>query len=441
MYRSLFKWFTFSTGILFLFTTCAEEIKLDFPFANFSREDGLIFKDTTLCAGQDFNVKLRINAGDSKMTQLEIYENTELIPTSRFSISGKSTSSNPILLTDGEQSSAVFEINITPLEIDTMPNAYTFRVIDELDQPAAAGVTIDIGGPKIDFLEATNRISTDASIFIGNLVQLRMELTDCWQGLKELQVYEEGVLLASNQVDVKSAIDSSSIGTSNPIQFAGEDKRQFIYDITISPSSVNTDSTIVTYSFQLINDRDQITYDTLRILNIEPTELDEDNLRGILFNQAFEVNGRVGRLGGLDLDTGNTVSVDSSVAEIQDEGIQVTATDSLFWRQQISVVDTMNTQLKVANLLLGQTYESIMFKEQIIDIFNRSSLLGIETTFPTDQELPLSDLQQGERVSSEMRIGNVFVIRRGTIHYLIKCENIIEDTNGNEDSYEFSIKY
>jgi len=441
MYRSLFKWLTLSLGTLFLFTTCAEEIKLDFPFASLSRENGLVFKDTTLCVGQDFSVKLRINAGDSKMTQLGIYENAELMPVSRFFINGKEVAGNPIPLVAGEQTSGTFDIKIIPLEIDTFPNAYTFRVIDELNQPAAAGVTIDIGGPKIDFLDVPNRISVDASIFTGNLVQLRMELTDCWQDLAELQIYEEGVLLPSNQIDIKSAIDSSSIAANNPIRFEGENKRQFTYDITISPSAVSVDSTVVTYSFQLINDSAQISYDTIRILNIEPTELDQDNLKGILYNQAFEGDGTQVGYGGLDLDTGLSVAADSSVAEIQDEGINIRPNDSLFWRQQISVVDTTDTQMKVANFLLDQTFESIMFKEQIIDLFNKSLLLSIETAFPTDQSLPLSDLQQGERVSSFMKVGDVFVIRRSRTYYLIKCEGLNLDTNGNADYYDFTIKY
>ncbi|MEM8526197.1 MAG: hypothetical protein AAGG68_16270 [Bacteroidota bacterium] len=441
MYRSLFKWLSFSIVVSLLFTTCAEEIELDFPFASLSRENGLVFKDSTLCVGQNFDVKLRINAGDSRMTQLEIYENAELMPTSRFFINGKTVASNPIPLEGGEQSSATFDIMVVPLEIDTFPNAYTFRVVDELNQPAAAGVTIDIGGPKVDFLEAPNRIATNASIFAGNLLQLRMELTDCWQELKELQIYEDGVLLPSNQVDIKSAIDSSSIASNNPIPFSGEDRRQFTYDITINPSAVVTDSTEVIYSFQLINDRDQITYDTLRILSIEPTLLTENGLRGILFNQALKLDSTQTGIGGLDLDTGESVDADSSFAEIQDEGIKITLEDSLFWRQQISVVDTMSTQMRIARFLLEQTFESVEFKEQIIDIFNRSQLLAVEESFPTDQALPLSDSQQGERVSPFMKVGDVFVIRRGVNYYLIQCRGIEEDTNGNSDFYEFSIKY
>ncbi|MEM6697294.1 MAG: hypothetical protein AAF599_02780, partial [Bacteroidota bacterium] len=150
------------------------------------------------------------------------------------------------------------------------------------------------------------------------------------------------------------------------------------------------------------------------------------------------VNGRVGGLGGLDLDEGLSVPADSSIAEIQDEGIQITFEDSLSWRQQISVVDTMNTQLKVANLLLGQTFESITFKEQIVDIFDRSVLLGVEENLPADQ---ISDTQQGERVSPSIKFGDVFVIRKGTIYYLIKCENLNIELDNNGDSYDFTIKY
>jgi hypothetical protein len=439
MYSSFLK-YSVSFGIFFcLLTACAEEIVTDFPSSTLSEEENLVFSDTSLCIGQPFTVRVRMNAGSSNLTKFEIYEDDVLMSADRIQIQGSSSFSgnNPIVLVDGEQQSINYLITIDPMvDIDTT-RFYFFRAVDELNQPVVASVGLDIGFPGVKLLDVPNVISSDSVLFIGEDLRVRLQLDACWQDLESLEILEDGTALPDAQFEVRLAADSSFLGSGNPFNLQTSDRGGTIYDVTITPSQPLVDSTERLYTFRLLNTRGQVGSDSIVLRSIEPTPLElASPLAGVLLiNQAAgEGNG------GLDLDTGESVDATAPEAEIQDEGIVTTDNPERNWRRQISVVDPETTEMRKAQP--GTRLSDFLFQEQLVVAYNRGlELEGGDSNTDNSGNAASSDPEQDEEVSLPVSIGDVFIIRREGMYYAIECTDWINEIADNQDRYIFSVLY
>lgn len=440
MYSSFIKLLIACSFLVGLFNACADEIITDFPLAFLSEEENLLFSDTSICVGQDFSVRVRMTAGSHNMTQFAIFENDRLMSPERIGIEGSSSwkNENPIVLEGGEQQALNYLITINPLSDSTETKFYFFRTIDEIDQPAVASVGLDIGFPTVALLDEPNVISTDSTLFIGEALNVRLQLNACWQDLENLEVLEDGLSLPDAQIEIKLAADSSVIGRGNPFPIRSADRGGSIYDIRIEPSEPLTDSLERIYTFRLNNARGQIGLDSIRIRHIEPTPLDLSSpISGaLLINQAAgEGNG------GLDLDTGESVDANSEEAEIQDEGIILTNNPQTNWRRRISVVDPEDTEMR--QVRDGFSLSDFTFKEQLINVFSTSITLDGDDNFsPDDNGNPtVSDEVQDEEISQEVDIGDIFILRRRGKYYVFQCVDVIPVEDSNQDRYLFDILY
>lgn len=440
MYSSFAKLILACSFLLGLLGSCADEIVTDFPLAFLSEEENLLFSDTSLCVGQPFSVRVRMTAGSNNLTQFAVFENESLLSPDRITIEGSSSwqGQNPIALIDGEQQALNYLITINPLSDSTETKFYFFRTVDEINQPAVASVGLDIGFPTVELLDEPNVISSDSTLFIGEDLKVRLQLTACWRDLENLEVLEDGMSLPDAQIEIRLAADSSVIGNQNPFPIRSADRSGSIYDIHIQPSAPLVDSLERIYTFRLNNTRGQVGLDTIRIRYIEPTPLDLTSpIPGaLLINQAAgEGNG------GLDLDTGDLVDSKSEEAEIQDEGIILTNNPETNWRRQISVVNPEDTEMR--KVRDGFELSDFTFKEQLVNTFGTSITLDGDDNFSLDVNgnATVSDGTQGEEVSQQVDTGDIFILRRRGKYYVFQCIEIINEIGDNQDRYVFDILY
>lgn len=150
-------------------------------------------------------------------------------------------------------------------------------------------------------------------------------------------------------------------------------------------------------------------------------------------------NASGGMEGGLDLDTGEAVSFNSTDAELEDEGINLNAAvGTENWRTQVSA--TNDAVLRIANLAgLGDgiTFDGIDTQEDIATLFDSGADPAGSDSFPDAD----GDTSDSEIVTQELQEGDVLAVRRGDRSYLVRIDAINFVAGSNNDGYTVSIKY
>ncbi len=434
-------------------SACTIEDSRDFPNIELSRQLELNFEDGSVCIGQSIKAQLFINQGDTKLTQLEIYENTKLIPTERLTIqsNGNFINENPILLASEERTELTFDVEIQPDPMDTVGTVktYFFKILDANNQPAIAAFTIEHKLPTIELVPSSNFIHSDTSLFVCNDLKMKLQLEACWQDLQTLEILENGTLANSNNLSISSIFeetvsitqdssivvaDTVLLASENPVNIAERDKVNAMFDVFIKPTGAIGGGETYQYDFLLTNARGQVDTATIKIVTNAGTPFEfSDNLR--LYNEAGGDNS-----GGLDFDTGTRTGANDVNADVQDEGVRFQGQD-VVWRKQISVVNTSDS-IRYYPAVRKIKVDEFCYKEQLAAAF--------EAALPLDGDDELeaslvSDKTIQENVSNPVDIGDVFVLRKGAsmpfTYYLFECTDVNDPANNENDYYEFLVKF
>lgn len=293
--------------------------------------------------------------------------------------------------------------------------------------------TVDPGGgsdipPLMSLVSEIDFVSSDAEVEAGSTFGVKLRLQTGTNTLRSLKITEDNTTLPTNRF----TINGGAITANNPFLITGASKSGATYEIDIK---VHDGFEVTkTYTFEVTDDNSLTDAVSLEITTSKQPGTPVTEITGALLNQS----GPAGQ-GGLDLDTGESVgsrmtstgnpAVDTSYlrAEINDEGnISMTSQQ---WKQQISAVQSNGASMKYPgdNMPEGFSYEGVQTKEQI------------QAAYEVGKEFTESD--GTELISDPVKVGDVFLVKRGDRYYVIKVMSINVTDNDNKDSYEFSIKY
>ncbi len=274
--------------------------------------------------------------------------------------------------------------------------------------------------PLASLVAEAGVISENAEVNPGEIFRVKLRLQTGSADLRSVRILEEGVNLPTDRF----TINAGAIISNNPFLITGTSKTGATFEIAIKAH----EGFRVTkrYTFE-VNSDDNLT-DQVAI-NITTKGEQVSELTGkLLLNQA----GPAGR-GGLDLDTGNgtgTVASDpsSANAEIRDMGIDLSKPLATNWRQQIAGMNNAVIRTIGGTMPENFNYDNVKFKEEIIAAYNSGN------------DLTLTDATTSLKITSPLKVGDIFTVRRGDNYYLIRVTKINVTNSDNNDSYEFSIK-
>lgn len=387
------------------------------PTVTLLEEAGFETGAVTLMPGETFKVKLSASGGTNDMNTINVLEDGVSIDLSRVAVDGSSAGANPILLFGADRTSFTKEVEVTVADTDGF-YIYTFEVSDDgavTSDLVTIAVTIAAQATPPSFTNGTSgMITADA----GTLITIPLQAT-AGSAPMAFIVVTEG---ASEIMDLSRLYygDIMTNFSANPFPIPAVDQ-----DALDTQVFLRVPTTPGTYNYQIfIIDANQEGSSIQFDIDVPLTGTPVDFLIGQLLNAA----GPIGQ-GGLDLDEGISTGSNDPMAEIKDNGIDIEMPASSNWRQQIA--GTNGSEIRY--LIPGQnglsetfSFNSIMFKEQIVDIFANG------------QEFVESNLSN-ELVSSQVNIGDIFIVKNGENYYIITVTNINITDDSNMDSYTVDV--
>jgi len=378
---------------------CEDEIMLDTELPPSVTIDG----DIEVIPGGIITLTIRGSKGGADMNLLTITEDGTTIDLTRLSSSD--IASNPASLMDDNALSFGFTVEV---DAPISPATYTYAAtVDDVDGKTTS-VSVDVivkSMPMIEYV-GINPLELDLG---GN--NYAITAAPLGADLSTIAVYNDGELinaenLAFNGVDFDN----------NPYSLVGDDVSGFdLADVLVSI----TEAGIYNLTFEVTDTLGEIAI-TEEIRVAAGTPITNQYTASLLSN----ADGPAGPtepipvLGGLDLDTGENVSVNASEADIIDLGIVDPVNDPT-WRQQISGAN--GTTLRAANTSGPEllNFDNINFRETIIAAFDD----GVDAA-----------------PSEVVEVGNIFIANRGGDYFIMTVTSINVTPNDNRDSYLFDIK-
>lgn len=357
---------------------------------------GFISTATQVSPGETFKVKVNAVAGDANLKTLTIKENGTNVPLQRLSISvgGTDVTNNPLLITTAYTSGATWEISIES-PVDAAVRTYQFAVADEGGETASVSVDVEVFG-QLDVSLA--RADTAVTVIGQSDYAVSVIGSRGASPLDFLSVYADGVLVPADSL----LFGGTAVG-GNPILLIGEEKTSFDTELIIKTADKGTK----TYTIEL-KDESGATVSTAF------------NLTVLVEYTALIVNNADGQqLGGLDMDTGETVARNSMAAEIRDKGIDINQPISQNWYQQIYPVN--GAELRVPDLTVSENFS----------YDNANTRAAIAAAFE-------SGIAKTE--SDPVQVGDLFLVKRDDNYYLMECVNVNVTAADNNDFYEFKVK-
>lgn len=395
----------FAVGI-FLANACTVD---EDPFVlgpNVSFGSGVDFldADATIGSGTAIRVNLIATKGDNPMQIVEFLENgVRIDDISRISINGTPATSNAPLLTGAEVDAIDMDISIVPHASGT--STYTFSVQDNAatSNQVSLDITIQSDPPTISFNGSGTTLSTTANTWDQKSVTADGSGSD----LTFISVWQDGALI-TDLSRIKFG-DFDTDFTENPLPLTGDDVTSLDAKAVYIKSQ---DAGTATYTIQVENAAG-LTANASYDISITPTGTPIDaTYTGVLLQNASGPN----PTGGMDVYTGNTVSVNSTDADVIDSGIDGNAD----WLQSIEPANgSALRKLSQAQSDAGFDFAAVTFKEEIIEAWNGGDAV-VDMGFVT--------------------MGDVFMVNKDDDYFVIEC-TLIESTSGdNLDKYEFDIK-
>jgi hypothetical protein len=357
---------------------------------------GFISTDSQVSPGETFKVKVNAVAGDADLNTLTITEAGSNVPLDRLTISvdGTEITNNPLLITAGFASGATWEISIES-PVDAAVRTYQFTVADKDGETASVSVDVEVFG---ELAVSLARPDTAVTVIGKSDYAVSVIGSRGASPLDELAVYADGELVPADSL----SFGGTAVG-GNPILLIGEEKTSFDTELVIKTADKGTQ----TYTIEL-KDESGATVST------------EFNLTVLVEYTTLIVNNADGQqLGGLDLDTGETVARGSMEAEIRDKGITLDRPNDQNWYQQILPVN--DAELRVPDLTASEnfSYDNANSRAAIVAAFDS----GIAKT-----------------ESDPVQVGDLFLVKRLNNYYLMECTAVVVTPDDNNDYYEFKVK-
>lgn len=273
--------------------------------------------------------------------------------------------------------------------------------------------------PLISLVVESGFVSDNAEVEAGTEFKVKLRVQTGSSELRSVRITEEGANLATNRFTV----NNGAIASNNPFLITGTSKTGATYEIAILVHEGF--QTTKRYSFEISDERNLTD---VVFMDITTKGEPVTTINGVLLNQA----GPAGQ-GGLDLDTGmgtGTVSTNptSTNAEIRDMGIDLSKPNATNWRQQIAGMNSAVIRTIGGGMPENFNFDNVQFREQIV------------AAYDSGNDLTLTDATTGLKITSPLKVGDTFTVKRDDKYYLIKVTRINVTTNDNMDSYEFSIK-
>ena len=360
--------------------------------------------ETEIDPGQTITLSISGSQGDGAMNLLTITEDGTTIDLSR--ITSSDIGGNPASLLGDNASAFAFTVEI---DGPTIPGVYTYaaNVGDENGKSNTVFVDVTVveevaTPPAISYMGTTPR----AVSLGGNVFNITSTIGSA--DLTTIAVYEDEDLINPSRL----AFNSVDFDT-NPYSLVGDDLTGFdMADVLVRFTEAGT----FNLRFE-VTDANGETAST-EVSVVAGTPITNQYEASLLSN----ADGPAGPtepnpvLGGLDLDTGANVSVNSADADIIDLGLNLTTGE---WRQQIQ--GNNGTTLRAANSSSPElfNYENINSREAIIAAFDA----GVDAN-----------------PSEVVTVGNVFMANRGDDYFIMTVTNVDVTPNDNRDSYLFDIK-
>ena len=246
--------------------------------------------------------------------------------------------------------------------------------------------------------------------------------------MNSLKVTEDGVNMSAT--DGSYSIDefvAQSLTLNNPQLLTNNDRTNFTYNISIIVPATPGD---YVYEAVVADDKNVEDSDSFTVTVEETGTPLSSTLVGVLLNQA----GPAGQ-GALDLDQGfgtgvtsNGMNATPADAEIRDMGIDTDLPNAENWRQQIGAMNDATLRVVDVNAQPeGFSFANVATKEEIIAAYDTGINLPTEVN-----GIPASD---------PVSTGDLFVVERGGVYYLLSVASVDVTASDNTDSYTFDIKY
>ena len=378
------------------------------PFVDLLVEAGFVDFDAVIAPGESFSVKLDAIPDASELNSLEIFEENIQLDPARITIVDIPTVNNPQVVTGDAKLGFTWEITIVG---ETTPGfyRYDFDVTAENLEVGNVSVTIEVQDaaaglpPELELIGDATRTS-DA----GNWVSFSVNTIAGGSTLTEIKVSEDGFTMSD--LSRLAYNDITRNFDTNPQLLDAEHQENGFFDLLIKAQGGSH-----SYTIELIAEDGQIATLMTTINEAVTTTPLDATFEGRLVSNADGPNN-----GGLDLDDGTAVASSSAMAEIADNGIDISQPASSNWIQTISPVNGAELRtVDLSSIVEIGTFGAVDSKEQILTAFNNGS--------------PVSE-------SPVVLIGDVFVVSSAGSLYIMEVSDVVATSDNNEDYYIFNIK-
>lgn len=339
--------------------------------------------------------------GDADMNLLSIKEDGVTISLDP-SLVNNDIGSGDALLTGANSADFDFTVEV---RAPSVPGLYTYSAtvtdVNGKTDEASVDVVVSSTPPTITYAGTNPR---EVTLVGGN--GFNISATRGSSDLTTIAVYEDGVLMNPTRLKFNNV----DFGT-NPYDLVGDDLQGFsMASVTVTFSEAGTSN--LTFEVGDANGETASTEVSVVAGTVITTEFS-----AVLLSNAEGMD----VLGGLDLDAGMNVSVNSSLAEVIDLGI-VSNTDPT-WIQKIQGAN--GAILKAADPAQAELFNfaNINSREAIIAAFDS----GIDAA-----------------PSNKVEVGDVFIVKRENNYYIMSTVEVVITPAGtpqsNEDFYRFDIK-
>ena len=274
------------------------------------------------------------------------------------------------------------------------------------EEQMPGGGTLPPLAPFVQFLDESGAIVSDTTLEPGGIFRVKLDLQTGDNPLKSVGIREDGDLVPSSRLE----FDAGFRTVQNPLLITGSDVDGV--ELIIDLEAHSTEG-IRTYTFRVedeVGETDEISLD-VEVMMEEVRNPIDTTATMILVNNAD------GMLqGGLDLDVPETVSANSSMAELRDLGIDINMPVPSNWRRQIQ---TRNGATLVMLDTANFTFSEVSFKDEVKTLYDG----GTEAS-----------------VSPVLSTGDAFAIKRDDDYFLLILTEIVVTADDNNDYYQFDIK-
>jgi len=395
-----------------LFTSCEPDIlepTVENPSINFVIEEPYVSGSATVATGAWFEVKVDVNKGSEFLRTVTVYEDDIKISdyTARLTYNGTTFEANPKLLTDLEKEGFQWVIGIKAHEEGDMTKTYKVEITDEGRnfQSTEVAISTESVPPSFSFVQEAPYFWGDITITEGARFKIKLKSEAGSSPIKTIAVLEDDVAITDLARIRYKDVDF----TANPLDVPVEDQNGVEAEISIKAHEV-----FGTKVYKImVTDEAQNT--AMVEFNVS-TGTAVTSMEGKLLLNAGGGTGT----GGLNLMNGVGTGSSDATAHIKDMGIDTDKVLAENWLQKIAGINGSVLRTLGSNTPETFSFDNIRFKEEIVGLYDN----GVT-------------IMESEAVA----VGDIFMVKNGEMHFILKVTKVNIETLNNDDSIEFSIKH